>query len=68
MSETCFHKTIKNPDALYVQDLKKRQKANNGYCPCQLDKTPDTKCPCKTFRETNECCCGQYIRVPAYEE
>ena len=36
-------------------------KANDGYCPCMREKTPDTKCMCKEFRESNEsgvCHCG----------
>lgn len=57
-------KTIKNPDAEFVKNLKKRIKDNGKYCPCRLEKTPDTKCPCKDFRETGECICGLYIQVP----
>ena len=39
--------------------------ANGGYCPCMVDKTPDTKCPCKAFREQTEgvCHCGRYEKV-----
>lgn len=35
---------------------------NDGYCPCAVFKTEDTKCPCKEFREqdTGECRCGRY--------
>ena len=25
--------------------------ANNGYCPCAIIKTDDTKCMCREFRE-----------------
>lgn len=38
-------------------------KENGGYCPCMLSKTPDTKCPCKEFREAESgavCRCGRY--------
>jgi ferredoxin-thioredoxin reductase catalytic subunit len=28
------------------------------YCPCKLDRTDDTVCPCKEFRETKHCHCG----------
>ena len=24
---------------------------NDGYCPCAIERTPDTKCICKEFRE-----------------
>lgn len=30
---------------------------NGGYCPCVVNKTPDTKCPCKAFREQTKCFC-----------
>ena len=40
-------------------------KANDGYCPCMREKTPDTKCMCKEFREQSigECHCGLYVKV-----
>ena len=40
--------------------------ANGGYCPCAIEKTPDTKCICKEFREQEEpgfCHCGRYEKV-----
>ena len=40
-------------------------KDNGGYCPCRLQKTPDTKCMCKEFREQEEgeCHCGLYVKI-----
>lgn len=38
-------------------------KANDGYCVCAVEKTPDTKCMCKEFREqtiAGICHCGLY--------
>lgn len=38
-------------------------KQNGGYCPCAIEKTEDTKCICKDFREAPEgtvCHCGRY--------
>lgn len=35
----------------------------DGYCPCEIFRTPDTKCMCKTFRDKKEPCichCGRY--------
>lgn len=35
------------------------------YCPCSLQRTEDTVCPCKEFREDKNmqrCHCGLYIR------
>ena len=61
-------KVIKNPDSEFVKNLKKRIKANNGYCPCQIEKTADTKCPCLEFRTTGYCCCGLYISDPTSTE
>ena len=40
--------------------------ANDGYCPCAIDKNPDTRCICKEFREQTEegpCHCGRYAKV-----
>lgn len=56
--------TIKNPDSDLVKDIKKRIKNNGGHCCCAIQKNEDTKCPCKMFRDTQECICGLYIRVP----
>lgn len=39
---------------------------NDGYCPCAVENTPDTKCMCKAFREQKEpglCHCGRYGKV-----
>lgn len=40
---------------------------NNGYCPCAVEQTEDTKCPCKMFREETEvgelCICGRFERL-----
>ena len=55
-----------NPDDEFVSNLKASLKANGGYCPCALEKSRDTRCMCKEFRdqlERNEsgyCHCGLY--------
>jgi len=60
-------KIVQNPDTEYVNEIKKRLKENNGYCPCALKKTPDTKCRCKEFREQiargepGACHCGLWV-------
>ena len=58
-------KIIKNPDQELVQIIEQRKKENDGYCPCSLENTPDTKCMCKEFREQADgmCHCGLYIKV-----
>ena len=44
--------------------IKKAVKDNDGYCPCKLLKTKDTKCMCKEFRtqEKGVCHCGLFIK------
>lgn len=51
-----------NTNLEHVLKIKKALKENDGYCPCQLIKTKDTKCMCKSFREQKEgyCHCGLY--------
>jgi hypothetical protein len=38
---------------------------NDGYCPCMIERNPDTKCMCKDFREMDEgvCHCGRFEKV-----
>ena len=45
--------------------IKALVRANDGYCPCMVNKTPDTKCPCKDFREMESgvCHCGRFEKV-----
>ena len=40
-----------NPDAAVVKMVKDGLKAEDGYCPCRLQKTPENKCICKEFRD-----------------
>lgn len=58
-------KIVTNPDIEYVKEVKKQLKSNSGYCPCKLEKTKDTKCMCKEFREQESgmCHCGLYIKI-----
>ena len=47
-------------------EIRKDVKANNGYCPCAILRTPDTKCICKEFYEQTEpgaCHCGRFAKV-----
>lgn len=47
------------------EEIQQKLKENNGYCPCRIIRTPDTKCMCKEFREQKigECHCGLYIKT-----
>ncbi len=40
-----------NEDAELVAQIKEGLKRKGGYCPCRLQKTEDTKCICKEFRQ-----------------
>ena len=40
-----------NPDTEIVASVKEGLKAKDGYCPCRMERTPDTKCMCKEFRD-----------------
>ena len=54
-----------NEDKNVVNSIRNGLKSNDGYCPCRLKKTADTKCICKEFREQSSgmCHCGLYIKV-----
>ena len=38
---------------------------NDGYCPCQVEHTPDTKCMCKNFKDMDYgvCICKLFIKT-----
>lgn len=55
-----------NPDTVFVKNLKKRIKQNNGYCVSKLDKIPENKCPCAAFMSDSTCDCGLYVKDPTY--
>ena len=40
-----------NENAEIVAKIKEGLKLKGGYCPCRLEKSEDTKCICKEFRE-----------------
>jgi len=51
-----------NDDLEHVKRIRKglernKEKFGEKYCPCRLDHTPDTICPCREYRETGECHC-----------
>ena len=54
-----------NPNINEVNTIQTALKENNGYCPCRIEATPDTKCMCKEFREQTEgyCHCGLYYKT-----
>jgi hypothetical protein len=47
-------------------EVRQAIKDNDGYCVWAIEKTPDTKCMCKEFREQEEsglCHCGLYKKT-----
>ncbi len=47
-------------------EYRENVKANDGYCPCAIYRTFETKCMCKDFREQTEpgeCYCGRFEKV-----
>lgn len=51
-------------DKELVREIRIKLKKNDGYCPCKINKTDDTKCMCKEFKEqeSGECHCGLYVK------
>ena len=62
-------KIIPNPDKEKYLEATKAVEQNNGYCPCALIKSEDTRCICKGFRVEaksgykGECECGRYVAL-----
>lgn len=64
-------KVIKNPEWSedQVKEFEQKLKNNDGYCPCSIFKTKDTKCMCKEFRDQIKakqpvsCHCGLHVLV-----
>lgn len=59
-------KIIPNPDKDIYDEVTQAVKDNDGYCPCELIRTADTKCMCTAFKkqtEPGECHCGKFIKV-----
>ena len=62
-------KIIENPDRETFVKTTVALKNNNGYCPCLIDRTENSKCICIDFKfqsTTGKCHCGRYVKVPQY--
>lgn len=58
-------KVSTHSDFVKVAEIRQAIKDNEGYCPCEIHKIPDTKCMCKAFREQTTpgpCHCGLYVK------
>jgi ferredoxin-thioredoxin reductase catalytic subunit len=62
-------KVVLNSDEKLVTEIREKLEENDGFCPCRLEKTDDTKCMCKEFREQikrgelGECHCGLFVAI-----
>lgn len=64
-------KIIKNPDKEFYEKITQAVKGNSNYCPCMLQKTDDTRCMCRAFREQETegfCHCQRYMKVEVSDE
>ena len=59
-----------NDDTELIKEIIQQLRDNDGYCPCRLSKTPETKCMCKEFREQDIgiCHCGLYEKYIIEED
>ena len=57
-------KIVVTPNREYADEVRRKIRENDGYCPCKLVKSKETKCMCKEFLEQGpgECHCGLYIK------
>lgn len=59
-----------NENKEVVNTIREGLKHTGGYCPCLIERTEDTKCMCKQFREQDTegyCHCGLYQKVNVEE-
>ena len=56
-----------NTDKELVQEIRAALKENDGFCPCEVEKLPETKCMCRDFIENvavgELCHCGLYRKM-----
>lgn len=55
-----------NCDERKVREIREALLENDGYCPCKVERSDDTKCMCKEFRSLQKegvCHCGLYQKV-----
>ena len=49
--EVVYMKIKLNPDQEIVQTVREGLKRTGGYCPCRMERTEETKCMCKEFKD-----------------
>jgi len=46
------------------ESLLKSLHERGGHCPCQVQQTDDTLCPCTNYRQDGNCVCGLFTKIP----
>lgn len=62
-------KIKKNPNPEEFDKISQAIEANDGYCCCAIEHTPDVICPCVPFRmrdSSGPCECGRYYKTKNY--
>ena len=60
------YEMMPSPDFIHRKKVEEAIKDNGGYCCCKIEKSEDTLCPCKEFRDQNKtgfCGCGRYYKI-----
>ena len=47
-------KIVTNPDKDFALKIREKLRVNDNHCPCKAEKTKETLCPCKEFRDKME--------------
>lgn len=53
---------ILNPDQELVKRVKNGIWKRKGHCPCIIEMSPATMCPCEDFIKNHDCHCKLYIK------
>lgn len=59
-------KIIPNPDKAKYDEMTQAVKDCDGYCPCELERTPETRCMCANFRHQATpglCHCQRFTKI-----
>ena len=56
---------IEKIDNYQAELVENALKENDGYCPCKVGHSSETKCMCEEFRaqEEGDCHCGLYRKI-----
>jgi ferredoxin-thioredoxin reductase catalytic subunit len=59
-----------NPDSKIVTAIRNRLKITGNFCPCVPETLwdEDYLCPCKNYREKDECHCKLYVPIEENKE